>query len=338
MKFQTISTMLTQDPCTEPKGPIKRTRVEGSHSVSTPVRFLILSDTHGAELPSNVPPCDVVLHCGDLTEDGTPESISSALRSLGKVDAKLKLAIAGNHEISLDKAYWLLQGGDESDVKRAQALVSPEGEAGQHGVTFLSEGTHAFNLPCGATFKIYASPYTPGCGTSAFQYLSNNDRFNPLGTTPPWGENVDTENSIIPEHVDIVMTHGPPKYILDETSDGSTAGCEHLRNAIARVRPRMHCFGHIHLPSSKYEAHRIEHRDPTELSDGDNEPITNGFKDWVGPNQARRKGFRCLPPGAVEQFHENKQQTLCVNAAMEGTKGVLEHPPWLVTLDMPVRR
>jgi hypothetical protein len=45
-----------------------------------------------------------------------------------------------------------------------------------------------------------------------------------------------------------------------------------------------------------------------------------------------------LTPGAAQEFRENKQQTLCVNAAMEGDEpGVLEHPPWLVELDLPVQ-
>jgi 3',5'-cyclic AMP phosphodiesterase CpdA len=89
---------------------LKRARTEGSHCFSTPVRFLILSDTHGAELPLALPSCDVLLHCGDLTEDGTPESISAANPALGTAEAGLKLVVAGNHDISLDKQYLLSQG------------------------------------------------------------------------------------------------------------------------------------------------------------------------------------------------------------------------------------
>lgn len=131
---------------------------------------------HGAELPQNLPQCEVLLHCGNLTEHGTPQSISSALQNLSKVDARLKLVIAGNHEVSLDRQYWLSHGGPEDDVKRAHALVASNGEASQYGTNFLSEGTHTFNLPCGATFKIYASPYTPGNGASALQYPSSKYR------------------------------------------------------------------------------------------------------------------------------------------------------------------
>jgi len=319
--------------------PTKRVRFEGAHTLSTPVRFLIFSDTHGAELPENLPPCDVLLHCGDLTEDGTPESISAALQKLGKVEAKLKLVIAGNHDISLDKLYWVSQGGTEADAERAEALVSSEAssEASLNGITFLRKGIHSFTLACGATFKIYASPYTPLYGASAFQYPSNEDRFNPSGT-PPWAKNVGTETSSIPNNVDIVMTHGPPKYILDTTSDDQSAGCEHLRRAIARAQPRLHCFGHIHTPRRWfYQAHVLDFtgRGEAELDAGsDTKSIT---KVWIGTNSAHRKGYRSLPPGPAQKFRENKQQTLCVNAAMEGTEpGVLEHPPWLVELDLPV--
>ncbi|KAI4653701.1 hypothetical protein J4E93_001468 [Alternaria ventricosa] len=320
--------------------PAKRVRLEGAHTLSTPVRFLILSDTHGAELPENLPPCDVLLHCGDLTEDGTPESISAALQTLGKVEAKLKLVIAGNHDISLDKPYWLSQGGTETDAERAEAFVSSDtgSEASRNGITFLKEGTHTFKLACGATFKIYTSPYTPLYGASAFQYPSNEDRFNSTGT-PPWAKNVGTETSTIPNDVDIVMTHGPPKYILDTTSDDQSAGCEHLRRAIARAQPRLHCFGHIHTPRRWfYQAHVLDSRREAEIdANFDTHSIS---KVWVGTNSAHRKGYRSLPPGSAQNFRENKQQTLCVNAAMEGTEepGVLGHPPWLVEVDLPVQR
>jgi hypothetical protein len=319
--------------------PSKRAKPEGSWSLSTPVRFLILSDTHGAELPKDLPPCDVLLHCGDLTEDGTPESISSAIQTLGQVEAKLKLVIAGNHEISLDKSYWLSQGGTEADAERAAALVSSEvrSEASMNGITFLWEGTHTFSLACGAAFKIYASPHTPIHGTSAFQYPSDEDRFNSSGT-PLCAKNVGTEVSTIPNEVDIVMTHGPPKYILD-MKDGRSAGCEHLRRAIARVQPRLHCFGHIHSRRRGfYEAHVLNYVGEAELAD-DTELIKSVSKVWIGENSTRKKGFRSLTPGAAQSFRENKQQTLCVNAAMEGDEpGVLEHPPWLIELDLPVQK
>lgn len=42
------------------------------------------------------------------------------------------------------------------------------------------------------------------------------------------------------------MIHGPPFGVLDATRIGSKAGCAYLLNAMARARPKVHCFGYIH--------------------------------------------------------------------------------------------
>ena len=41
------------------------------------VRFVVLSDTHSRhnEMPDGVPDGDVLLHCGDLTNIGTPSEL-----------------------------------------------------------------------------------------------------------------------------------------------------------------------------------------------------------------------------------------------------------------------
>lgn len=290
-----------------------------------------MSDTHGAELPSKIPTCDVLLHCGDITEDGSPESIADALEELSKVEAELKLVMPGNHEISLDKEFYLGEGGEEAATDAAKDLVSSDetSMASKCGITFLSEGTHTFTLSSGVTFSVYASPYTPCHGDSGFQYPTNEDRYNPPGTTPSWARNTGTEISRIPDDVDIVMIHGPPKYILDSTADGQSAGCEHLRRAIERVKPRLACFGHIH---GGYGAQRIRFEGkPSE--GGESDTIIPLTKEWVGKNQAKRKGFSCLPPGSMEEYRDGKQ-TLCINAAMEGEDGLLENAPWVVDLDL----
>ena len=310
----------------------KRSCVE-SLPASANVRFLVLSDTHGNDLPSSLPKCDILLHCGDITEDGSPESIEQALEALGTIDAEHKLVIAGNHEISMDKEYYLAEGGSAADVEKTLELTSPASSsvASKNGITFLEEGTHTFTLSSGASFTIYASPYTPKYGASAFQYPTGEDRYNPAEYSHSWAKNVGTELSTIPENVDIVMTHGPPKYILDSTPDGSSAGCEHLRRAIERVQPKLHCFGHVH---KGYGAQRLEFDSEVKIG-GEADSIIPLQKEWVGKNQASKKGFASIPPGSLDDFRSSKQ-TLCVNAAMEGEKGLLENAPWVVDLEFPV--
>jgi hypothetical protein len=46
--------------------PDKR-RYSKQPSISKTVRFLVLSATRDADLPSKLPECDVLLHCGDIT-------------------------------------------------------------------------------------------------------------------------------------------------------------------------------------------------------------------------------------------------------------------------------
>ena len=43
-----------------------------------------------------------------------------------------------------------------------------------------------------------------------------------------------------------MLTHGPPRGVLDQTIDGEDVGCDPLWTAVRRARPRLHVFGHIH--------------------------------------------------------------------------------------------
>ncbi|OAG06874.1 Metallo-dependent phosphatase, partial [Paraphaeosphaeria sporulosa] len=293
-----------------------------------PVRFLIMSDTHDGhgKILRSTPQCDVLLHCGDFTQHGSPEAIKEALEAFSKIEAELKLFIAGNHEIALDKDYYLSQGGTAEGHQKARGLLCTP------GVRFFEEGTHEFTLKSGAHFKIFVSPWTPRYGSSAFQYTTNKDRFNQSNVTPSWAENFGTTASIIPESVDIVMTHGPPKYVLDKTGDGTSAGCEHLRRAIARARPRLHFFGHVH---KGYGAQRVRYDDRKNIKEEGDDHMVLLPQEWVGKNQAKRKDHASLPPGSAETFKKNPQETLMVNAAIMDDDNQPENAPWLVELDLP---
>lgn len=54
----------------------------------------------------------------------------------------------------------------------------------------------------------------------------------------------------IPKHTDVLVTHGPPKYILDRVDDlNSAVGCPHLNEKVfdgSLERLKLHVFGHIH--------------------------------------------------------------------------------------------
>jgi Icc-related predicted phosphoesterase len=46
---------------------------------------------------------------------------------------------------------------------------------------------------------------------------------------------------------DVLISHGPPRGILDRSPGSSFhAGDQELLDAVTRVKPRLHFFGHIH--------------------------------------------------------------------------------------------
>lgn len=272
--------------------------------------FLIISDTHDLDIHENtthnfylpLPEVDVLLRCGDLTQVGGQGPYRNALKMLGEVDAELKLVIAGNHDLELDKEYWLTHLGEkvgDEPKEHDKAVAIMKGPlAKQAGVTYLEEGTHTFTLSNGATFSIFISPYSPAFGDWGFGAAASEDRFGSLL-----------------DHVGILMTHGPPKNILDLCPQGNV-GCEHTLNALRRTRPMLHCFGHIH---EGYGAQTIIWDDKDTNTDTVN-----------------------LKPANIEKTDrwntvyksEDIGETLAVNASIQGENGAFCNAPWLVNLPL----
>ena len=290
--------------------------------------FLIISDTHNFDFDDSAlgsqpfrlptPKADVLLHCGDFAHCGGVSSFKKALRLLGSIEAELKLVIAGNHDLELDKNYWEAQRDingnpeDPEDHDHAfEAMTGPLATAA--GITYLNEGTHMFSLRSGATFSIYVSPYTPAFYDWAFAYEHPEDRFNIAGETILGATSI--ASNPIPQDVDIVMTHGPPHGVRDFCPQGNV-GCPNLLQALKRVKPLMHCFGHIHQG--------------------------NGVKfiDWANPVEdvvhfQEVSAIENPYPERLSWKHTREdQKTLAVNAAIMTEKNEPESAPWLITLEL----
>eukprot|EP01032_Pedospumella_encystans_P009632 gene9632-11324_t len=81
--------------------------------------------------------------------------------------------------------------------------------------------------------EVYGAPWQPAFCNWAFNLLP--------------GSELKEKWDLIPDSTDVLITHGPPRTILDLIEEGDYTGCALLREAITeRVKPRLHIFGHIH--------------------------------------------------------------------------------------------
>ena len=63
------------------------------------MKILHISDTHGKhQLLKDLPEADVIVHTGDITEDGTEEEVKDFIEWFGQLPYKHKIFIAGNHD------------------------------------------------------------------------------------------------------------------------------------------------------------------------------------------------------------------------------------------------
>ena len=174
----------------------------------TSLTIVCLSDTHELHRELDVPDGDILIHAGDFTMlSKNAAAILDFNEWLGELPHPSKILIPGNHEFFL-----------ESDPSRRTLISS--------ATVLINEGIEVAGL------KIWGSPTTPLLG-AAFGLSSPADRTRLYAT--------------IPDDVDILVTHGPPYGILD-LSPGVLhhAGCPQLLEAVTRLQPRLHVFGHVH--------------------------------------------------------------------------------------------
>ncbi|KLU90381.1 hypothetical protein MAPG_09343 [Magnaporthiopsis poae ATCC 64411] len=299
------------------------------------IRFLVISDTHNDHFPptSSLPPADVVLHCGDLTQVGGLFNYRRALESLASCPAELKLVIPGNHDLSLDANWWAANldpeedGPDEAEEPQRARAIFHEDKYVNRGVRLLDEGRHTITLRDGRSFTLYASPFTPGFNNHAFAYARNGagTRFDDGADGPG--------SSRIPDDVDVIMTHGPPRppktsrmaygnYALDcDINDKPIRhlGCEKLWTAMERVRPKMHCFGHIH------EGHGAQR---ATFRSGEDEEITTVENALVTETDDV-----CCYTATVNDDDDGNRTTLLVNAAIQKMHGETgQNKAWVVDM------
>lgn len=174
--------------------------------MTNPIKILQISDTHNRHnYLTNLPEADVIIHCGDFTEQGTEEETLDFLNWFIELPYKHKIFITGNHDLCLWDA---------------------------EGIEDLPENVH-FLQDRGCEIE----------GVSFFGLAYNHPEL------------------LIPDRVDVLVTHEPPVMILDE-SNGTHWGNALIRQRVLEVKPRYHLFGHAH------DAYGTEKQDGIIFSNG----------------------------------------------------------------------
>ena len=180
-----------------------------------------ISDTHGGHeslvRPDNF---DVVIHSGDFSN-----SRENALREsevfidwYASLDAPYKVLVAGNHDFIPYTSPALFK-----DLCMGTDICYLE----ESGVTF-------------GGYNIWGTPYTPTFNDWAF--MKNRDKMYKV-----WDR--------VPITTDILVTHGPPKGVLDLSTNRERVlemcGCTAMANTVFnRLQLKACLFGHIHNSST----------------------------------------------------------------------------------------
>ena len=182
------------------------------------MKIFHFGDTHGNHRDLQVPEdIDIAIFSGDAGTYRDPSMNEPIVRDFidwfSELNIKYKVMIAGNHDSSIEQRMF----GERYFKER--------------GIIYLENNDVTIE-----GIKIWGSPYTPTFGNWCF--MKSRHKIHKI-----WDE--------IPEDTDILVTHGPPKGVLDltENYDGSLemCGCANLfRQVYQRIKPKYHLFGHIH--------------------------------------------------------------------------------------------
>ena len=174
------------------------------------MKTTLVSDTHSFHDYVKLNGGDVLIHAGDLCNRGTEAEAILFLNWFKKQDYRYKIFIAGNHDFYFERAA-------NEDILN---LIPSN-------VTYLNESAISIE-----GIHFWGSPMTP----YFFNWAFNRQR----------GAEISKHWDLVPDQIDVLITHGPPYGILDQTEEKMNVGCEDLWNKVKKINPRYHCFGHIH--------------------------------------------------------------------------------------------
>ena len=183
-------------------------------------RLTFISDTHTKHEKLNgfLPGGDILLCAGDISSRGYKTELENFFKWFDGIDNyDHKIFIAGNHDF-----------GFQDEPETIKGLLT-----GYKTIDYLQDEYLGIQDGDEPELKIWGSPWQPEFHNWAFNL--------------PRGEKIKEKWDLIPDDVDILITHGPAFGKLDYVPyDGLNVGCEELLKRIEEVKPKIHLSGHIH--------------------------------------------------------------------------------------------
>lgn len=163
---------------------------------------------------------DLLIVTGDLTARDTLGEMSfEFITWIEKQNYQKKIVIAGNHDTILEN-------------EGVEKIFHPFCDY------LLDSGTEFEGL------KIWGSPWTlkfKGQNPHAMAFCVDTE------------EELAEKWAMIPDDTDILVTHGPPKGILDRNIYDVSCGSKSLRRIMGKVKPKIWVFSHIHEEHGEYK-------------------------------------------------------------------------------------
>ena len=183
-------------------------------------RIVCLADTHNLHKRVDVPAGDVVVFAGDMTSSGTSMEVRNFFDWLYELPHPHKVVIAGNHD-------WIFERNPAAGKLAARLYARAP------SITYLDDSGATI-----AGLKFWGSPV---------QW-----RFNDWAFNRERGADLQRHWDMIPADTEVLVTHAPPKGILDQVTGQGSLGCENLRATINGLKKlRLSVFGHLHKDGGK---------------------------------------------------------------------------------------
>ena len=178
------------------------------------MRIAILSDTHSQHnlqhLPIKMPQCDLIIHAGDCTGNGSIAQTMAFLRWFEQFKTE-KILVPGNHD-------WLF----EENLR----LIKHETKHLKNLHILTHDSLELFGT------KFFGTSYQPIFYDWAFNRSNATRRIL---------------FDKIPENTEVLITHVPPRGVLDTNSQDERRGDLELSTKIKHLpKLNLHAFGHNH--------------------------------------------------------------------------------------------